>query len=64
MTPVKAKIGHHKRGERANPDRPGRDFRAPGDGDDFERKIGRNRERDEQDEGRKEGADEIEPEVA
>jgi hypothetical protein len=64
MAPVEAKVGHHERGEPANPDRPGCDLGPPTAGHDFERKIRGDRERDQQHERRKERADEIEPEVA
>src|SRR5580692_11381516 len=64
MAPVEAKVGYHKSGEPANPDRPGCDLGPPTAGDDFEGKIGGDRERDQQHERRKERAYEIEPEVA
>ena len=64
MAPVEAKVGHHKSGEPANPDRPGCDLGPPTAGHDFERKIRGDCKRDEQHERRKERADEIEPEVA
>src|SRR6202050_1873403 len=54
MAPVEAKVGYHKSGEPAHPDRPGCDLGPPTAGDDFEGKIGGDRERDQQHERRKE----------